>query len=131
MAFAFERQWELSSLPEGTYTARVEAIDHDRNVGFDEVTIYVGTEAPETGGESEGDAGGDSSGDGGDASEVGTGGDDGGDDGSGGGSGPDTDGDSAGGGGADDGAGCRTAPTENLGWASLLLLGMCLVRRRR
>lgn len=47
-AFAFEKEWELNGLPEGTYLLRVQAIDHDRNIGADEITIYVGTPAQTT-----------------------------------------------------------------------------------
>ncbi len=128
IAFAFEKKWELSALPEGTYTARVEALDHDRNVGFDEVTIYVGVAAPDSdGSDSDGDSsGGDPTDGGGTSGEVPD--DDGNEDDD----GVETDGDSGGAGGDDDdGAGCRTAPRGHLGWASLLLLGMGLVRRRR
>lgn len=42
-AFVFEKEWGLAGLPEGTYLLRVQAIDHDRNIAADEVTIYVGT----------------------------------------------------------------------------------------
>jgi hypothetical protein len=48
-AIQFETSWNLD-LPAGVYTIRVEAIDHDRNTGEDEITIYVGEEAPETSG---------------------------------------------------------------------------------
>ncbi|MBL9101574.1 MAG: hypothetical protein JNL82_11485 [Myxococcales bacterium] len=44
--FNFQTKWALSGLPTGTYRLRVEGIDHDRNVGADEVTLYVGVEAP-------------------------------------------------------------------------------------
>jgi hypothetical protein len=40
-AIQFETAWNLD-LPDGVYTIRVEAIDHDRNTGEDEVTIRVG-----------------------------------------------------------------------------------------
>jgi hypothetical protein len=40
-AIQFETAWNLD-LPEGVYTIRVEAIDHDRNTGADEITIRVG-----------------------------------------------------------------------------------------
>lgn len=59
-AFAFEKSWDLSSLPAATYLLRVQAIDHDRNIGADEVTLYVGVEAAET---SDGTTQGDDSGD--------------------------------------------------------------------
>lgn len=42
VAYRGERTWPLTGLPVGAHTLRVEAIDHDRNVGFDEVRIYVG-----------------------------------------------------------------------------------------
>jgi len=42
IAFGFEKQWTLRALPEGVYTIRVEAIDHDRNESSDEVQIIVG-----------------------------------------------------------------------------------------
>ncbi len=45
-AFTFEKQWSLAGLPQGVYTVRVQAVDHDRNIGFDEVTLYVDVEAP-------------------------------------------------------------------------------------
>lgn len=48
--FTFETKWGLSGLPAGIYTVRIQAIDHDRNIGADEVTIYVGTQAPTPGG---------------------------------------------------------------------------------
>ncbi|MBK8235150.1 MAG: hypothetical protein IPK74_06325 [Deltaproteobacteria bacterium] len=74
VAYQFEKSWPLGNLPAGVYTLRVEAIDHDRNEAFDEVTIYVGVDAPAgtsgSGGDSEG-GGVDSSGSGG--GEDGTG----------------------------------------------------------
>lgn len=56
-AYGFEKQWPLGGLPEGVYTLRVEAIDHDRNESSDEVTIYVGVDAPEPGEDSTGGEG--------------------------------------------------------------------------
>ena len=47
--YNFQTKWALSGLPAGIYRLRIEAIDHDRNVGFDEVTLYVGQEAPAPG----------------------------------------------------------------------------------
>ena len=38
-----QTKWELPAPPKGVYTIRVEAIDHDRNVGFAEAKIYVDT----------------------------------------------------------------------------------------
>lgn len=35
--------WDLKP-PKGAYTIRVEAIDHDRNIGFAEAKIYIGVE---------------------------------------------------------------------------------------
>ncbi|MEM6291386.1 MAG: MYXO-CTERM sorting domain-containing protein [Myxococcota bacterium] len=133
VAFAFERSWELSNLPEGTYTARVEAIDHERNIGFDEVKIYVGVEAPEsTGGDdgsssTDGDSEGDSEADSDSASGTSS---DGADDGAS--DGADTEGGSGGGAAADDGGcGCTTSDEQGFGFAGLLMLGLGLVRRRR
>ncbi len=131
VAFAFETSWELSALPQGEYTARVEAIDHERNIGTDEVKIYVGMSAPETtGGDEGGDgsSGGDDSGSAGD-SASGTSGDGSGDSGDGDG-GSDTD---SAGAGDEGGSGCSTAPAHEgapLGFA-LLVLGFGLVRRRK
>lgn len=133
VAFAFERQWDLSNLPEGVYTARVEAIDHERNIGSDEVTIYVGVDAPETtGGDESGSSGSDSDSDsdaGSDSdSASGTSGTD--SDDTGPSSGSDTDGGTAG--QSDGGSGCSTAPQgTGLGFGALLLFGFGLVRRRR
>jgi MYXO-CTERM domain-containing protein len=42
-SFLFESKWPLSGLPAGEYLIRVQAIDHDRNIGADEVTVHVGT----------------------------------------------------------------------------------------
>ena len=44
-AFASETAWALDLDP-GTYEIEVAAIDHDRNVGKDVVTIHVGVPAP-------------------------------------------------------------------------------------
>jgi hypothetical protein len=47
--FNFQTSWALSGLPTGVYRLRVQALDHDRNVGADEVTLYVGLQAPAPG----------------------------------------------------------------------------------
>ena len=73
-AFVFERSWSVAGFAEGVYRVRVQAIDHDRNVGFDEVTVYVGQPVPS---EMEG-SGGTSGGTEGGTSDGGTGGDSGG-----------------------------------------------------
>ncbi|MDC0716443.1 Ig-like domain-containing protein [Nannocystis bainbridge] len=52
-SFNFQKTWSLSGLPQGVYTVRVQAIDHDRNIGFDEVVVHVGTQAPGTDTESD------------------------------------------------------------------------------
>lgn len=132
VAFTFQRRWDLSNLAPGTYTARVEALDHDRNVGFDEVTIYVGVDAPET-------TGGDESGSGGD-SDSGSGSDsDGGTSGTGGGGGSDSESSTPSGSDTDgqatqdsrDDGGCSTAPAGGtFGMGALLMLGFGLIRRR-
>jgi MYXO-CTERM domain-containing protein len=36
-----QKVWDLPGPPKGVYTIRVEAVDHDRNVGFAEARIYV------------------------------------------------------------------------------------------
>ncbi|MBL4688336.1 MAG: hypothetical protein JKY37_27360 [Nannocystaceae bacterium] len=54
--FNNQKSWELS-FPEGVYTVRVEAIDHDRNEGSDEVTVFVGVPAGDTGLDETGDGG--------------------------------------------------------------------------
>lgn len=47
--FNFQTKWSLTGLPKGVLRLRVQAIDHDRNVGADEVTLYVGVPAPSMG----------------------------------------------------------------------------------
>lgn len=134
VAFTFQRRWELGNLAAGTYTARVEALDHDRNVGFDEVTIYVGVDAPETTGGDESSSGGDSDAgtdsDSGSASGTsGSGGSDSDESDSSTPSGSDTDGQATQDG--DDG-GCSTAPQGGtFGLGALLMFGFGLIRRRR
>ncbi len=120
IAYEGETQWPLGNLPEGVYTIRVEAIDHERNEAFDEVTIYVGVEAPvasdSTGSQPPGGTAGDSTGDSltGDGSEE---------------SGTNAIDDTAG----DEGCGCRTS--RGSGPASIpwmvMLLGLGALRRRR
>lgn len=51
-SFVFEKKWTLFGLPEGTYLIRVQAVDHDRNIGASEVTVYVGDQAMTTATES-------------------------------------------------------------------------------
>lgn len=129
VAFTFQRRWELGNLAPGTYTARVEALDHDRNVGVDEVTIYVGVDAPETTGGDSSSGGSDSDSDSDSASGTsGTDGSDSDDSDSSTPSGSDTDGDAS-----QDSAdgGCRTAPQGGtFGLGALMLLGFGLARRR-
>jgi MYXO-CTERM domain-containing protein len=53
-----QKTWDFAP-PKGAYTIRVEAIDHDRNVGFAEAKVYVGVDPPvegetDTDGDSEG-----------------------------------------------------------------------------
>lgn len=49
-AYLKEKQWSISP-PVGTYTIRVEALDHDGNIGFAEAVIHVGSPEPETTGD--------------------------------------------------------------------------------
>lgn len=66
-----QKEWTLQGVPEGTYTIRVEALDHDGNIGLDELSVQVGeVPAPTTGDETGGTGGG------GDGSSSGGGGDD-------------------------------------------------------
>lgn len=44
-AYKNEKMWSLKP-PKGTYTVRVEALDHDGNIGFAEAVIHVGVEPP-------------------------------------------------------------------------------------
>jgi len=121
-AYAFERSWTIG-FPEGEYTVRVEAIDHERNEGFDEVTIFVG-------GAGEDDSGLDESGDGDGSGDDGSG-DDG--EGSGDEAGLDGTGDDASAlddGGDESGCNCTTDQTPPLGWMVLGLMPLALLRRR-
>ncbi len=120
VAMAFEKEWPLGNLPEGVYTLRVEAIDHERNESFDEVTIYVGVDAPPEG--EDGTTGGDLPG--GTATGEPATGD---------GSGDDSTGDPGLGddGGGEEGCGCRTTPAGGaIPWL-VLLLGLGIRRRSR
>ena len=126
-AFVFEKKWTLNKLPAGTYKVRVQALDHDGNIGADEVTIVVG-DSPMGGttgsGETEGTTGGDtdSAGTGGtgDASDSGassiTGA---------------TASDTDPGMDEDEGCNCRSAGAAPTGGLLLGLLGLGLLGRRR
>lgn len=103
-AFLFETSWTVS-IPEGVYTLRVQAIDHDRNVGSDEVVVYAGVEPPA--GTTTGDT------DGGTDGGTSAGGTDG-----------------SGQAGSEDGCGCRTRGAGGPGFLSVFGL-LALVRRRR
>ena len=68
-AYGGQKVWDIPGPGKGVYTIRVEALDHDGNVGFDEATIYVDQEAPApttgdmpTTGDSDGGSSGDGSG---------------------------------------------------------------------
>lgn len=125
-----QKSWDFAP-PKGAYTIRVEAIDHDRNVGFAEAKIYVGVDPPpppdpDTGSESESESdsetppttgaddsgGSEGDGDGGSASASASAGTT---------DGPDVMGE-------DKGCGCRSQGTMPL-WA--LGLGLLGLRRRR
>jgi hypothetical protein len=114
IAYTFQKQWFLQNLPAGVYTLRIEAIDHARNEGADEVTIYVGMDAPETTG---------TTGDG-DTDETGDGETDDGDDG-------DTEPDPAGGATDPGGCGCVTSPRSGAGALAVWFLLLPALRRRR
>ncbi|MDC0715410.1 MYXO-CTERM sorting domain-containing protein [Nannocystis bainbridge] len=55
-AYSGEKEWSIKP-PKGTYTIRVEALDHDGNIGFAEAVIHVGVEPadPTTGEPTTGD----------------------------------------------------------------------------
>lgn len=120
-----QTEWTLSP-PKGAFTIRVEAIDHDLNVGFAEAKIYVGVEAPvETTGEptpGEGESSGaapTTGGEGGEEGEAGSSG---------------ASGDTAGLTGGDDddkGCACTSGQVSATAPVWLLVLGAALRRRRR
>jgi MYXO-CTERM domain-containing protein len=123
-AIQFEKSWNLD-LPEGVYTIRVEAVDHDRNTGEDEITIYVGEEAPmDTGVDSSGSGDGTEGGNvsvGNTESESGN---------------EDDDDDESGGpmqddGASDRGCNCGVGSRPLLGFAWLGALAIAITRRRR
>ena len=115
-AYQQEKSWSFPGIPKGTYTIRVEAIDHDRNVGSAEAKIYVGVE-PEPGttgdmstGEEPTTGATGSGGSSGDASAGTT---------------PEMDGDDA-------GCNCATGPVQkDMPLGLLALAGLGLARRRR
>jgi hypothetical protein len=116
--------WDLPVPPMGEYTIRVEAIDHDANIGFAEARIYVDT-VPSPGSESSGESGdppptGSDSGVSESASDSGASASDGGSSG-----GSDT---SPGDG--DEGCSCRSSLPAAPGWL-LGCVGALLIRRRR
>jgi uncharacterized membrane protein YgcG len=130
-AYAGEKVWDFPAPPKGAYTIRVEAIDHDGNIGFAEAKIYVDQEPPasETGDEPTTSAGSDGSESGGSESGGG-GGSEGGSEG-GGSSGVDADSADTTPAEGDSGCGCRdAAPTPAPGWL-LVVGGALMVRRRR
>lgn len=116
VAFTFQKSWPLA-FPEGTYTLRIEAIDHDRNESFAEITVYVGVDAPVEPADSSGGAeGGAGTGDESDSDDEGEStADD---------PGQDDDGDKGCACAADQGGAAPTVP-------ALLALGAFAVRRRR
>lgn len=124
VAYDFRKEWTLGDLPQGSYTLRVEAIDHDLNESSDEVTIYVGQSAPATTGGDGSDGDGDGDDGSGDGSDGGTG--------SASGSEGSDSGMSAGLTDDESGCACRSVPGARP-WsaAALLLLGLGAIRRRR
>jgi MYXO-CTERM domain-containing protein len=116
--------WDLPVPPKGEYTIRVEALDHDGNIGFAEAKIYVDT-VPSEGGDSTGDT---PTTGGGDTSASGSGSDpSAGESGGSGSEGSDTSAIDS----KDDGCSCRSdAPAPGPTWL-LGLAGALLLRRRR
>ena len=137
-----QKVWDFPVPPKGMYTVRVEAIDHDRNIGFAEAKIYVDMVPGEEGSTGETPTTGDSDSSGsGDTSEP-----TGGETSSASGSGPG--GESSGGAssdadtaqdsedsstaiGDDKGCSCVTAGSPVSPWSWLLLFGGALGLRRR
>jgi len=133
-AFVFETKWSLTGLPEGEYVLRVQAIDHDRNIGADEVTVVVGAQGSTSTGD--GDSAGSTGGTTGGTSDTGDDtGDNTGESGTSGSGDSDPASTSATGGGADDDAeGCACAsgerPRPGIAWLLLPLLALFGRRRR-
>ncbi|MBL8948926.1 MAG: hypothetical protein JNK45_37485 [Myxococcales bacterium] len=125
VAFSFEKSWPLGNLPAGVYTLRVEAIDHERNESADEVTIYVGMDAPvpsDTSG-GEGSSGGEGTGAASGSASASDGPDE---------SSDGSSGDSAGQEDDPEGCACRGGgPADVPSGAAIVLLGLALRRRRR
>jgi MYXO-CTERM domain-containing protein len=124
-AYAGEKSWTFAAPATGVYTIRVEAIDHDGNVGFDEAKIYINMDPPAA---DTGDAPTTGDSDSGGSSSSGGGGGGGGSDESGNGEvGP---GDTVDVDGGDDGCSCRSDASVPMS-AWLLVVGGALVLRRR
>jgi MYXO-CTERM domain-containing protein len=124
-AYTKEKQWSIKP-PKGTFTIRVEALDHDGNIGFAEAVIYVGTEPPPDPTTSGGDEP--------TTDSSSTGEPDSDSDGSGDGSGVDSASGTSPGNPADDDAGCNcvTGPaSQDMSFWMLALGGLGLLRRRR
>lgn len=124
--------WALNKLPAGVYDLTIEAEDHNDHITTKTITIYVGTEAPATTGDS--DSGDSDSGasDGGTSDGTASAGDDDDDDddaSAGSSEGTDTAIDTM---GDDKGCGCHASSSRTGGTATLALLaGLMLFRRRR
>lgn len=118
-----QKVWDLPVPPKGVYTIRVEAIDHDRNIGFAEAKIYVETD-PDDGTTGDGTTGVEPvttsdttpTESGADASSAG---------------GSDSSGDSAGQDPEGKGCACQDADTSASAWLLALAGALGLRRRRR
>ena len=108
-----ETAWNLAKLAAGVYRVRVEAVDHDRNIGADEVTIHVGVPAPAT--DTEGDSEGGTETTGETAGES---------------TGDDTAA-TSGGGAMEEGCACHASGRPTQAIALVLLAGIAVGRRRR